>query len=366
MLATLVAYLRACEAQGLRPRAALRQDRAGAGGGCRPVPDDRQAARRPQAGRPRGRGLRRLAAPCDKLHLAATTSERMMARRDPWVNMLRTTVACAGAAFGGADAITVLPFTWAMGKPDAFARRIARNTHLVLQEESALGRVMDPGHGAWFIEKLTRGPGQGGMAALPGRSRPRAAWAPRSRAGFIQAEIAQGRRGARPRHRHGPPRADGRLSLPAAGRGRRQGRAAPAGRARRQGRHLGCAAASAPAGRAVRAPARCGRRPPRQDRQAAAQVFLAVSAISPRIRRARPGRAISSPPAASRPSPASRAAQLRRRRQGLRRQRRDHRLHLLLRPGLCRAGRGHGRRAEGGRRENGAARRPAEERRRRR
>ena len=62
-----------------------------------------------------------------------------MARRDPWVNMLRTTVACAGAAFGGAEAITVLPFTWALGKPDAFARRIARNTHLVLQEESALG-----------------------------------------------------------------------------------------------------------------------------------------------------------------------------------------------------------------------------------
>jgi methylmalonyl-CoA mutase len=69
--------------------------------------------------------------------------------------MLRTTVACAGAAFGGADAITVLPFTWALGKPDRFALRIARNTQLVLQEESALGRVRDPAHGAWFIEKLT-------------------------------------------------------------------------------------------------------------------------------------------------------------------------------------------------------------------
>ncbi len=79
----------------------------------------------------------------------------MLARRDPWVNLLRTTTACAGAAFGGADAITVLPFTWALGKPDAFARRIARNTHLVLEEESAAGRVMDPAAGAWFIEKLT-------------------------------------------------------------------------------------------------------------------------------------------------------------------------------------------------------------------
>ena len=51
----------------------------------------------------------------EKMPYTATTSERMMARRDPWVNMLRTTVACAGAAFGGADAITVLPFTWALG-----------------------------------------------------------------------------------------------------------------------------------------------------------------------------------------------------------------------------------------------------------
>ena len=114
-----------------------------------------------------------------------------MARRDPWVNMLRTTMACAGAAFGGADAITVLPFTWALGKPDAFARRIARNTHLVLQEESALGRVIDPAHGAWFIEKITRRAGAEGLGAVPGRSRPRAAWARALESGFIQGEIAR-------------------------------------------------------------------------------------------------------------------------------------------------------------------------------
>ena len=90
------------------------------------------------------------------MHLTATTSERMLARRDPWVNMLRATAACAGAAFGGADAVSVLPFTWALGRPDAFARRIARNTHLVLQEESGLGRVVDPAAGAWAVEKLTR------------------------------------------------------------------------------------------------------------------------------------------------------------------------------------------------------------------
>ena len=91
-----------------------------------------------------------------------------MARRDPWVNMLRTTVACAGAAFGGADAITVLPFTWALGKPDAFARRIARNTHLVLQEESAAARVIDPAHGSWYVEALTDRAGRQGLGAVPG------------------------------------------------------------------------------------------------------------------------------------------------------------------------------------------------------
>lgn len=89
------------------------------------------------------------------LHITASTSQRVMAKRDPWTNMLRTTTACAGAAFGGADAITVLPFTFALGVPDRFARRIARNTQLVLQEESQLGRVVDPIGGSWYVEKLT-------------------------------------------------------------------------------------------------------------------------------------------------------------------------------------------------------------------
>lgn len=85
----------------------------------------------------------------------AVTSSVMMTRRDPWVNMLRTTMACATAAMGGADAITVLPFTWALGRPDAFARRIARNTQLVLMEESGLARVTDPAGGSWAVERLT-------------------------------------------------------------------------------------------------------------------------------------------------------------------------------------------------------------------
>jgi methylmalonyl-CoA mutase len=85
----------------------------------------------------------------------AVTSWPMMTRRDPWVNMLRTTLACFGAGVGGADAITVLPFDSAVGLPDAFARRIARNTQTILLEESTVAVVADPAGGSWYVERLT-------------------------------------------------------------------------------------------------------------------------------------------------------------------------------------------------------------------
>lgn len=85
----------------------------------------------------------------------AVTSPVMMTRRDPWVNMLRTTVASLGAGLGGADSVTVLPFDSALGLPDAFARRIARNTSGILIEESHLAGVIDPAGGSWYVESLT-------------------------------------------------------------------------------------------------------------------------------------------------------------------------------------------------------------------
>ncbi|MEG3627829.1 methylmalonyl-CoA mutase family protein [Streptomyces poriticola] len=85
----------------------------------------------------------------------AVTSPVMMTRRDPWVNMLRTTVATLAAGVGGADAVTVLPFDHALGLPDAFARRVARNTSTILIEESHLARVIDPAGGSWYVERLT-------------------------------------------------------------------------------------------------------------------------------------------------------------------------------------------------------------------
>ncbi|MCX5150113.1 methylmalonyl-CoA mutase subunit beta [Streptomyces sp. NBC_00320] len=85
----------------------------------------------------------------------AVTSPVMMTRRDPWVNMLRTTVACMAAGVGGADSVTVLPFDHELGLPDAFARRISRNTSTILLEESHLARVIDPAGGSYYVEQLT-------------------------------------------------------------------------------------------------------------------------------------------------------------------------------------------------------------------
>ena len=85
----------------------------------------------------------------------AVSGSAMLTTRDPWVNLLRVTVACFAAAVGGAQAITTQPFDAAIGVSDEFARRIARNTQLLLLEESNLARVVDPAGGSWFVESLT-------------------------------------------------------------------------------------------------------------------------------------------------------------------------------------------------------------------
>ncbi|MBM7509272.1 methylmalonyl-CoA mutase [Nocardioides salarius] len=85
----------------------------------------------------------------------AVTSRPMMSRYDPWVNMLRTTVAAFAAGVGGADAVTVLPFDAPLGRPDAFGRRIARNTSHLLVDEAHVAHVADPAGGSYAVEKLT-------------------------------------------------------------------------------------------------------------------------------------------------------------------------------------------------------------------
>jgi methylmalonyl-CoA mutase len=90
------------------------------------------------------------------LFIAAETSWRMLTQRDSDVNMLRATMAVFSAGLAGANSVTVLPHTLALGLPDAFARRVARNTQLILLEESNLAKVSDPAAGAGGIEALTQ------------------------------------------------------------------------------------------------------------------------------------------------------------------------------------------------------------------
>jgi len=85
----------------------------------------------------------------------AETSWRMITAKDPETNILRNTIACFAAATGGADSISILPHTQAHGLPEDFARRVARNTQLVMAGESRIDFVADPGSGSGGIETLT-------------------------------------------------------------------------------------------------------------------------------------------------------------------------------------------------------------------
>ena len=87
--------------------------------------------------------------------LHVMTSSRMLTRLDPWVNILRLTISGFAAGIAGADAITLAPFTAALGIPDPRARRLARNIQLLLIEESNFHRVTDPLSGAYAVEALT-------------------------------------------------------------------------------------------------------------------------------------------------------------------------------------------------------------------
>jgi methylmalonyl-CoA mutase len=153
-MATGIAYLRAMEAAGLSVGQAAAQIQF-----TLPVGVDAflgiaklRAARKLWARILQASGV---AGDVPVMRLHAVTPEREVAQRDAWVNMLRATVSCFAAGVGGADSVTVLPYTSALGLPDGFARRIARNVQLLLLEESHLARVIDPAGGSWYVERLT-------------------------------------------------------------------------------------------------------------------------------------------------------------------------------------------------------------------
>ena len=89
----------------------------------------------------------------------AVTATHMYSRRDPWVNLLRGASAALAAGVAGADAVTVLGFDHASVTVDAdgaLGRRLARNTQLLLLEESHLARTADPAGGSFYVESLTQ------------------------------------------------------------------------------------------------------------------------------------------------------------------------------------------------------------------
>ncbi|MBL4870409.1 MAG: hypothetical protein JKX72_05595 [Robiginitomaculum sp.] len=87
--------------------------------------------------------------------LHAVSSVRMLGKADPWANILRLNAACFGAVCGGANSITLLPFTFRNGLATPFARRVSRNLQIMQMEETRLGHVIDPAHGSYMHESLT-------------------------------------------------------------------------------------------------------------------------------------------------------------------------------------------------------------------
>lgn len=85
----------------------------------------------------------------------AEGSERYFSLADPWVNMLRATMSTLAAGIGGADVVTALPCTSIAESDNLLTRRVARNTQVILQEESHIGQVMDPAGGSWYVESLS-------------------------------------------------------------------------------------------------------------------------------------------------------------------------------------------------------------------
>lgn len=152
-LATGVAYLRALDEAGLPPdRAAAQIEfRLAAGPEQFPAIAAFRAFRRLWARVTEVAAGRPLPA---RVH--AISSRAMTSRYDPWVNLLRQTVACFSAGVGGAEVVTIEPYDIACAEhPGALGTRLARNTQALLIEESGLGRVADPAGGSWFVERLT-------------------------------------------------------------------------------------------------------------------------------------------------------------------------------------------------------------------
>ena len=85
------------------------------------------------------------------------TSGWSLTAQDPYNNVIRTTLECLTAALGGTQSLHTNSFDEAIGLPTDFSARIARNTQLIVQEESQVCKVVDPLSGSYYVESLTDG-----------------------------------------------------------------------------------------------------------------------------------------------------------------------------------------------------------------
>jgi methylmalonyl-CoA mutase len=154
-IATGVEYLRVLERAGVPPEEAARsmQFALSAGGQFFPEIAKLRAARllwskavSTWGGSPEAQAMR----------LHARTASANKTQRDPWVNILRTTTESFAAVVAGADSVSTVPFDAVLGTPDESGRRLARNTQLILRDESNLNRVADPAGGSYYLEQLTQ------------------------------------------------------------------------------------------------------------------------------------------------------------------------------------------------------------------
>ena len=83
------------------------------------------------------------------------TSGWSLTEQDPYNNIVRTTVEAMAAVFGGTQSLHTNALDEAIALPSEFAARIARNTQLILQEETGMGQVVDPWGGSYMMESLT-------------------------------------------------------------------------------------------------------------------------------------------------------------------------------------------------------------------
>ncbi len=90
----------------------------------------------------------------DITHIGRTSSS-LFYKESPWINQLRITNAALSGAIAGVDRLVCHPLTSKLGQAPEFVRRLTRNTHIILQEESHIGKIQDPSGGSFYLEKLT-------------------------------------------------------------------------------------------------------------------------------------------------------------------------------------------------------------------